>query len=272
MDLLLLNIGDWTFFQKRRQLWCFRKFWTYLSWRDGFETNCYWIVEKKISEHYIVLLNSNSFHSQKEQMNWKNTWISFLLETVGTDNITNDKTLKNVVTKHTNRWVFKSSQRYLLSDIRTEEASSYFRKLQQTKKVLIIFGKDEKPLNCGLFEESIVPEIRKTFYDRFSLPKRRGHKKLKPWIELHIRTNKTFWNRIMFNVGVGKNNRVEFRDETLIFTITKGKYIYKLIDNFEFKGLNQNFTKKWFLNFWSNLTLHLNSKGGPTFLWNIDLS
>ena len=96
-------------------------------------------------------------------------------------------------------------------------------------------------------------------------------KKLKPWIELHIKTNQSFWNRIMFSLADGKNNSVEFPDETLMFTILIRNYIYKIIDNFELKGFPKKLQKKY-LSLWSNLAIHPKCKIGLTFLWNFDFS
>ena len=67
---------------------------------------------------------------------------------------------------------------------------------------------------------------------------------MKPWIELHIKTNKAFRNRVVFNVADGKHNRVEFTDGTLILTLLIRKYKYKLIDKFEFQSFPQKMAKK----------------------------
>ena len=67
--------------------------------------------EMKNSEKILILLNSIFFLSHKEYLNWEKTIEGLLLsEFVGTGTITNDTTLKNVVTIHVKKWVFKSSK------------------------------------------------------------------------------------------------------------------------------------------------------------------
>ena len=79
---------------------------------------------------------------------------------------------------------------------------------------------------------------------------------MKPWIELHLKTSKSF--------------EFEFHDETLMFTILTRVYKYKLIDKFELRSFPEKINKKWYLSFSSNLTIHPKCKSGSTFLWNFD--
>ena len=68
-------------------------------------------------------------------------------------------------------------------------------------------------------------------------------KKLQPSIKSRKKTDKPFWNRVMFCVAYGNINRVEFHDETSNLTILVRKYNHRLIDKCDFKKFAQIYTK-----------------------------
>ena len=150
------------------------------------------------------------------------------------------------------------------------EASLYFMKFYNWITCGCYWKKEKNIWYLVFLREVLYMESRKLFKVGLHYPNVVVIEKMKSWLELRIKTNKSFWKSIMFNVADGENNRHEFHAEALTFTILIKNYKYKLNDKFEFRSFPQKTAKKVFLSFWSNLTLHPTSKTVPKFLKNFD--